>query len=70
MSKKHEPISIDTCSRNSRLKDTLLNMGLVVVPIYTDEITGCIDHFIVSSGIPKDIVEANQCLETVREFNT
>ena len=56
MLENKEPISIDTHSRNERLLETLLSMGLVVVPIYTDNVTECIDHFIVSSGIPKDII--------------
>ena len=52
---KHEPISIDTHSRNNRLLETLLKMGLVVIPMYTDQETMDIDHFIVSSGMPSHI---------------
>jgi hypothetical protein len=55
MSKKRKPISIDMWSRNERLLPTLLEMGLVVIPIYTPDESKGIDHFIVSSGIPTKI---------------
>jgi hypothetical protein len=47
-----EPVSISAFDRNDRLFDTLLKMGLVVIPIFADKEKSRIDHFIVSSGTP------------------
>ena len=48
-----EPVSISRFDRNDRIFKTLLGMGLVVVPMFTDKEHHSIDHFIVSSGMPR-----------------
>lgn len=45
-----EPISISTYDRNERVLNTLLDMGLAVVPIFDDSDGNRISHFLVSCG--------------------
>jgi len=60
MNENNEPLSISKWARNERLLDTLLKMGLVVIPIRTDDESRDIDYFIVSSGMPQYIVNQEQ----------
>ncbi len=46
------PLSMSMMDRNDRLYETLLSLGLFVAPIFADENHNCIDHFIVSTGMP------------------
>lgn len=51
----NELLHMDEASRNIRLRDTLIGMGLFVVPVYSDTDTETIDHLIVSASLPKQL---------------
>jgi hypothetical protein len=57
MKKIKEPLQMDRNTRNKRLYKNLLNMGLVVSPIFN---SGKIDHLIVSCDLPKKIPSYGQ----------